>query len=295
MILILGMPDDPSVARVLEVARARHIECVILNDAVPWQMESAFEMWGGPYKGYLYSGDLKWNFDDFSGIYTISMNVVDRSTGIKFLERRELIHAVMHDWLEETPIPVLNRGGTLGYNWSKPYQSQRIMRSGFLVPPTLISNDPSEVLAFHREYGRVVYQTIGVQGAVMREWRGEKLQDLERLRSWPMQFQAWMASPAIRVHVVGSAVFATEIHGDDVEYRTSQVTRMAPMHLPLDVSDKCLDLSAQLGLPLCGIDLKQSKDGDYYCLEVNPSPAYSHFEAATGQPIAAAIVDYLAG
>jgi hypothetical protein len=35
-------------------------------------------------------------------------------------------------------------------------------------------------------------------------------------------------------------------------------------------------------------------NGDAYCLEVNPSPAFSYYEDSTGQPIAAALAAYLA-
>ena len=48
-----------------------------------------------------------------------------------------------------------------------------------------------------------------------------------------------------------------------------------------------------LNLPLCGIDLKVTPEGIYYCFEVNPSPAYTYYEEQTGQPIAQAIIDYM--
>jgi hypothetical protein len=32
-----------------------------------------------------------------------------------------------------------------------------------------------------------------------------------------------------------------------------------------------------------------------YCFEVNPSPAFSHYESQTGQPISRAVADYLSG
>ena len=51
----------------------------------------------------------------------------------------------------------------------------------------------------------------------------------------------------------------------------------------------------ELDLPLCGIDLKRAVDGTFFCFEVNPSPAYSYYQDQTGQPIADALVDYLAG
>jgi hypothetical protein len=36
-------------------------------------------------------------------------------------------------------------------------------------------------------------------------------------------------------------------------------------------------------------------DGGVYCFEVNPSPAYSYFQAHTHQPIAAAVARLLVG
>ncbi|MFC7543867.1 hypothetical protein ACFQU2_36610 [Siccirubricoccus deserti] len=45
---------------------------------------------------------------------------------------------------------------------------------------------------------------------------------------------------------------------------------------------------------MAGIDLKRRRDGSWVCFEVNPSPGFSWFEAATGQPIAAAIAALLA-
>jgi glutathione synthase/RimK-type ligase-like ATP-grasp enzyme len=49
-----------------------------------------------------------------------------------------------------------------------------------------------------------------------------------------------------------------------------------------------------LDLPLCGIDLKRASDGRYFCFEVNPSPAYSYYQENAGQPIAEALVRFLA-
>jgi D-alanine-D-alanine ligase-like ATP-grasp enzyme len=50
-----------------------------------------------------------------------------------------------------------------------------------------------------------------------------------------------------------------------------------------------------LNLAFAGIDLRITPQGAVYCLEVNPSPAFSCYEAHTGQPIAKALARYLAG
>ena len=61
------------------------------------------------------------------------------------------------------------------------------------------------------------------------------------------------------------------------------------------LAKRCLKLAQASGLAFAGIDLKLTSNGRVYCFEVNPSPAFSYCETNTGQPIAEAIVSYLAG
>lgn len=48
-----------------------------------------------------------------------------------------------------------------------------------------------------------------------------------------------------------------------------------------------------MGLLLAGIALRRTPEGGWVCFEVNPSPGFSFYEEATGQPIAAAVADLL--
>jgi len=48
-------------------------------------------------------------------------------------------------------------------------------------------------------------------------------------------------------------------------------------------------------LAVAGIDLRRTPEDEWYCFEVNPSPAFSFYEEATHQPIAEAIAALLAG
>jgi hypothetical protein len=70
---------------------------------------------------------------------------------------------------------------------------------------------------------------------------------------------------------------------------------MRVVELPGDIAARCVRLSQALRLPFCGIDIMRTPDDQYYCFEVNPSPAYSYYEQETGQPIARAVVEFLAG
>jgi glutathione synthase/RimK-type ligase-like ATP-grasp enzyme len=67
------------------------------------------------------------------------------------------------------------------------------------------------------------------------------------------------------------------------------------IELPDGLADRCLGLAQGLELTFAGIELKLTPDNQAYCLEVNPSPACSLYEAYTGQPIAQAVVRYLSG
>ncbi len=48
-----------------------------------------------------------------------------------------------------------------------------------------------------------------------------------------------------------------------------------------------------MGLLVAGIDLRLTPDDEWYCFEVNPSPGFTFYEDAGGQPIAAAIAGLL--
>jgi glutathione synthase/RimK-type ligase-like ATP-grasp enzyme len=67
-----------------------------------------------------------------------------------------------------------------------------------------------------------------------------------------------------------------------------------PFTLPEAVAARCVALSAALELPLCGIDLKHTPDGDWVCFEANPQPGFAWFDVAEGAPIAAAVAALLA-
>ena len=49
-----------------------------------------------------------------------------------------------------------------------------------------------------------------------------------------------------------------------------------------------------MNLPVAGIDLRRTPEGEWHCLEVNPSPAFSYYQAHAGLPISEAIARLLA-
>ena len=123
--------------------------------------------------------------------------------------------------------------------------------------------------------------------------------DVGAVANLPTQFQAFVPGQNVRVHVIGREIFATAIDSDAVDYRYAgrddEDVSMTAMELPQVVADACVSVTRELGLTMSGIDLKRTPNDEWYCFEVNPSPAYSFFQELGGQPIADALVKFLAG
>jgi glutathione synthase/RimK-type ligase-like ATP-grasp enzyme len=202
-------------------------------------------------------------------------------------------------WIEITPALVVNRSGPQSSNGSKPYQAQLIARAGLRVPETLVTNDPDAVIDFRDRHRRVVYKSISGVRSIVRELGDEDLARLDSIRWCPTQFQAYVDGTDVRVHCVGEEVFATAIHAEATDYRYAHSGGESPhleaVELPDALAERCVALTADLGLEFAGLDLRIGPDGtEAWCFEANPSPAFTYYEDGTGQPIAAALARRLA-
>ncbi len=197
------------------------------------------------------------------------------------------------------PGTVVNRVSAMGSNASKPYQLRLLAGLGFAVPPSLVSNDPAEVLAFEAEQGPLIYKSASGVRSIVRELDDEARSRLDRLRHCPTLFQKRLRGSNVRVHVVGQEVHATEIDADVVDYRYASRqggdAHLRPTTLEPRTRERCLRASQVLGLPFVGLDLMLADDGLTYCFEANPSPGYSFFEDATGQDISGSLARLLRG
>ncbi len=208
------------------------------------------------------------------------------------------VDAALYDWANRCAAFVVNRPDASASNGSKPYQLRAVAAAGFLVPPTLVTNDPEDAAAFRRRYDAVVVKSVSGIRSQVRVVGAADLDRLRDVRTCPTQFQARIPGTDVRVHVVGGTVFATEVASEADDYRYARneglpEPELAATELPERVALRCRELARRLALPVAGIDLRRAPDGEWYCFEVNPSPAFSYYEAATGQPIAAAVAALL--
>ncbi len=213
-------------------------------------------------------------------------------------------HAIAVDdtlmsWSEMTPAFVVNRPSAMAANGSKPYQLEQIRSLGFKVPETLVTTDPEAVRSFWELHGDIIYKSIsGIRSKVSRVGV-EHLERLDNVSWCPTQFQQYIPGRDYRVHVVGTEIFASEVisQADDYRYaaENDESTEIRACHLPEEVEQQCRVLAKAINLPLCGIDLRRTPGGDWYCFEVNPSPGFTYYQQFTGQPISTAIANLLVG
>ncbi len=209
------------------------------------------------------------------------------------------VNDALASWADLTPALVLNRPGASASNNSKPAQLREIARCGFSVPRTLVTNDPAVAADLLAEHGELMYKSTSAIRSRVRRLEAGQADQLEAVSTCPTQFQVRVPGTDVRVHVVGSELFATSIvsEADDYRYATRQdlpPARLAPTELPDDVAERCHLLASRLGLPVAGIDLRVTPQREWFCFEVNPSPAFAYYEAATGAPIAAAVAGLIA-
>jgi glutathione synthase/RimK-type ligase-like ATP-grasp enzyme len=308
MILFCGISSEPPLRLAITAAEEAGIAHLLFNQRHALFSDISFDISEGRVSGILRYRESEYALEDFSGVFT---RLTDWRTlpenrpahGVpadsERVYRSRILHEALGEWIELADCRVLNRARAMASNASKPYQAQLIALSGLLIASTLVTNDPAEVRAFAREHGRIIYKSISSARSIVRELGPTDLKHLEKVRHLPTQFQAFVHGTNVRVHVVGEEVFATRVETDSVDYRYAAredlEVNMSPTELPSEIRLACVGLSKSLDLPLCGIDLKVTPSGEWYCFEVNPSPAYSYYEQETGQSISRAVAFYLAG
>jgi hypothetical protein len=306
VVLLCGIPTESPLALVAERLAELGTRYVTLSQRTFERSPFRYAIAGGRITGDLHVDGVQYLLDDVRAVYIRHMDeqhlpelAGEPSGSVRRLHARSWHDAVTR-WCEIAPIRVVNRMATMASNASKPFQAQAILRHGLRIPETLITSDPDCVRQFASERGRIVFKSISGVRSIVRELDASDLARLDRIRWCPVQFQENVAGRNLRVHDVDRQIFATAITTEAIDYRYAHRQGGAPATLEaVEVSDDlvecCVSLAADLALPFAGIDLKVTPDGDVYCFEVNPSPAYSYYESQTGQPISMALAKYLAG
>jgi glutathione synthase/RimK-type ligase-like ATP-grasp enzyme len=302
MILLWGLPGDAPMAQVYTVLKRLGQPVIFFDQRNVLQSELELRA-DTTIEGNLRIGGLSVELGSFTAVY-MRLYGTHQLPGFRGVDQNSaaLFHALaivdaLCAWVELTQILVVNRPSTMESNGSKPYQLRLIEEHGFRIPDTLITTDRDAAQEFWEKHGTVVYKSISGVRSIVTKLSPRHLERLDRVRWCPTQFQEYIPGKDYRVHVVDKEVFAAEItsSADDYRYarRLGTTAEVRPCVLPVDVATCCRSMSRALGLHVAGVDLRHHPSGQWYCFEVNPSPAFSYYQNETNQPIDLAIARLL--
>jgi glutathione synthase/RimK-type ligase-like ATP-grasp enzyme len=304
MVLVCGDPYEPVTAFLcsrLEVLGIDH--CRLDLRKLPHAADLDLTWVGGRPCGSISTEDWRIEFDELSGVYFRNVEVSESEEGAEKVGGKGQAYpetdARLAAVLNNLPCNVLNRPAATYSNRSKPYQALFIRRFGFKIPKTLVTNDPEAVASFFMECDeKLIFKSISGVRSTVRRMTKEDFGRLELLENCPAQFQEYVPGDNIRVHVIGERWFAVRIQCEAVDYRYAgeegYTLTMVPAVLPRDIAANCIRLTRELGLTMSGIDLKETSSGEYYCFEVNTSPAFLFYESPARPVIADALAEFLA-
>lgn len=198
----------------------------------------------------------------------------------------------------------------------KVFQLQLASDLGFCTPETLVSNSSDRVRAFvsrlEREGKRAVVKVVSPgppQAPTLDEQyclfttlvSSSDLEDDSQIAGCPAMYQEYVEKEyELRVTVVGSRVFACEIHSQVtartvIDWRRYDLpnTPHRVHYIDRGLSDRCVQLTKRAGLRFSAIDLVVRPDRTVAFLEMNPNGQWGWIEELTGLPIARGIAELL--
>lgn len=182
---------------------------------------------------------------------------------------------------------------------------QMLARQGIGLPRTVFGDNPDDTADLLDMLGRpphVIKLNEGTQGAgvILAERASASKSVIEAFRGLYANFlvQEFIAEAKgadIRCFVVGSRVVAAmRRQAKRGEFRSNLHRGGTAKSVELDETETETAIRAArvLGLNVAGVDLLRSRRGPLV-LEVNSSPGLEGIEAATGEDVAGAIIDYV--
>lgn len=196
---------------------------------------------------------------------------------------------------------------------NKLHQLQMASKVGFLIPKTIVTNNPDELLSFYELCGRnIVIKPLrigrlqyvdGMKLIYTNRVTKDHIQKRSLLSHSPSLFQEYIAKELeIRITVIGDRVFPVAIHSQENpltvdDWRRDQNVDLKYSHhrLPSVVEDNCFKILKELGLQFGAIDMILTPKGDYFFLEINPNGQWAWVEEITSLPMAETLIELLMG
>jgi len=196
---------------------------------------------------------------------------------------------------------------------NKFYQLQLAQEVGLNIPPTLITNNPTDFKVFYKAHqGEVVAKMNTVLSYGMNsdelfvytsKVEKEHLEDADMLKYSPMIFQRRIPKAyELRIIYVNGDCFvgkidASQSENGQTDWRQSGVNEVIwqPYVIPNGLKNLLRLFMQKIGLLYGAIDVICQPNGEYVFLEVNPGGEWGMIEKELDEPISEAIAKTLVG
>ncbi|MGH7296857.1 MAG: MvdC/MvdD family ATP grasp protein [Polyangiaceae bacterium] len=341
LVLIISTLVEPNVDRLIPLLEKRGAKWFRFNTELFPLMSRGSIRLGDKHSAAISSLEKNIRLEDVSTVWNRRHSRPVLPPGLSPFEQRfvENESAAFHlAAYEHAPCNWINDWRAERDASSKALQLQVAVQEGFRVPKTLITNDPLAVREFvdfidgpvlfkslagtaptTMDYTDKIKRWLGRRAPKLAAPRADRLNDapiafsellsakhlskIDSVRVCPTVFQEYIAKKhELRVTIVGSDIFAAEIHSQDdratrVDFRRFALTRRVPKHRKANLrpatAERLLRTMRRLRLSFGCADLIVTPDGEDVFLEINPSGQWQWVQQHTGLAIDDALADML--
>ncbi|NED11538.1 ATP-grasp ribosomal peptide maturase [Streptomyces sp. SID9124] len=307
-VLVLSNPHDVTADVVLRLLSERRVPVVRFDPGADLHAGAALTaVYGGGRRGTLRTATREIDTERIRSVWVRRPSPYEGPVGLSGQDRR--FAAAQALWGAGGILASLPSARYVNHPWrnrtaeSKPAQLIAAERCGFLVPGTLITNDPDEARTFAAgQSGGVVYKPLWntpyrVDGRPHSVWVRRVAADeiTDAVSVCPHMFQAEVAKAFdVRVTAVGHRLFGTRIDSPDVDWRRRQdLMTCTPVGVPASVARAIAAYLAKFGLVYGAFDFAVTSKGRWYFLECNPNGQWAWQPQETTAAIARAIAGVL--
>jgi glutathione synthase/RimK-type ligase-like ATP-grasp enzyme len=169
---------------------------------------------------------------------------------------------------------------------------------GFRIPKTIVSQSRTEVLSFYESCRRqvIVKSLVGIENPMLftRRLSNPKALGENAYSNCPAIFQELIPGHRhMRLSCFGDKAFAALIESEELDWRPNLNVPVYNYDVPPDLHDKARSMLRKLGLEMGVFDLKETPEGEWVWLEVNPQGQFLFLEPSTHIPLAEYFTDFL--
>ena len=203
--------------------------------------------------------------------------------------------------LEYSGVLLINSSEAVENSKDKLVSLMILMRNGVPVPDTVVTEEPLDVMRVTEKWGEVVIKPImGSLGLgstkVDNPDIAYRIAKVLVSMGLPVYVQRYIRKPDrdIRIIFIGDEILGGVYRINKTSWKTNVAQGAITQAFVLDkeLTELTFKVRDALRLDYAGLDVVEDKDG-YKVLEVNASPLWKGFQAATGVRVAKRLVDHM--